>query len=95
MTKYAFVLEERHRYAGWSGTRKVAAVSAPVDELTARLRPWALEIITGERFDDGEYTALLVELRQDGEHRTGLLVSVEDIFWFAGEEYAPVSSGHA
>ena len=96
MTKYAFVLEERHRYAGWSSTRKVAeAVGASVDDLSARLRRWALEIILSEPLDDGEYTALLVELPEDGHHRNGLTVEVEDIFWFYGEEFVPISQSRA
>jgi hypothetical protein len=92
MTKYAFVLEERHR-AGWSSTRKVAeAVGAPVGELGARLRPWALEIIAGKLLDDGEYAATLVELREDGHHKNGLPVEFENILWFHGEEHVPAST---
>ena len=93
MTNYVFVLEERHRYAGWSSTRKVAeAAGAAVGELRARLRSWALETIAGEVLDDGEYTATLVELREDGHHKNGLPVEVENIFWFHGEEHLPAST---
>ena len=93
MTNYVFVLEERHRYAGWSSTRKVAeAVGASVDELRTRLRPWALETIAGELLDDGEYTAILIELREDGHHENGVPVEFENIFWFHGEEHLPAST---
>lgn len=67
---YAFVLSEWHRYGGWSRTHKVEAVTGSVDELTAQLRPWALEIISGERLNDGEYYANLVELDEDGDFDT-------------------------
>jgi hypothetical protein len=91
-SRYEFVLRERHRYAGWASTRKVVEMAGvPVEELAGRLRPWALAVITGEELEDGEYLAQLVELR--GDRR--LPLETEDVFWFYGEEYAPVSPARA
>jgi hypothetical protein len=93
-TRYAFVLSEWHRYAGWSSTRKVVETSGSVDELRQRLRPWALAVITADQLSDGEYFASLVEAR-DGCFEAGLTLSCADVFWFYGEEFVPASASSA
>ncbi|MPZ80621.1 MAG: hypothetical protein GEV28_09585 [Actinophytocola sp.] len=90
--RYGFVLAEERGGIGelkWDHTRAVLEVFGTVAELTARLRPWALEVITCERYSDGRYFAYLVELDDDGEFETYLAVAIEDVIWFYEQEYVP------
>lgn len=90
--RYGFVLAEERGGSGevkWERTRTMLEVRGTVAELSARLRPWALEALTHERGNDGRYFAYLVELDDDGEFDTYLALSIEDVVWFYEQEYVP------
>jgi hypothetical protein len=65
---------------------------APVEELSGRLRPWALDVLSSECLHDGEYWAELVTVDSDGHYDQGVPLEVVDIFWFYGEEFVAASS---
>ncbi|HEV8557065.1 MAG TPA: hypothetical protein VGR06_11795 [Actinophytocola sp.] len=91
--RYGFVLSEWHRHAGWESFRKKVPVSgASAEELTARLRPWALDTLAQEHLSDGEYWASLVGVDGHGQPDETQVLDVVDIFWFHGEEFVPASS---
>lgn len=91
--RYGFVLSEWHRHAGWESFRKKVPVSgASAEELTARLRPWALDTLAQEHLSDGEYWASLVGVDEHGQPDETQVLDVVDIFWFHGEEFVPASS---
>jgi hypothetical protein len=85
--EYAFILAEWHRYAGWEGKVALEEVAGPVDELRARVRPWALETIP----QDGEYWAYLVQRDQHGHFNRFEPLHTECVYWFSGEECVPRS----
>jgi len=76
---------------GWESVRAVVPKSGEVTELTAGLRPWALDVVARERLGDGRYCAYLVELAADGTFDTYLALSFEDIIWFYEQEYVPAT----
>ena len=92
--RLGFVLTKEQGTNGWLGCERVQTVlevSGTQDELTTRLRPWALDLVTRERCGDGRYFAYLVELEDDGEFDTYLALSMADIIWFYEREYVPAS----
>lgn len=89
---HGFVLTQQQGdsgHIGWERTHVFIQVTGSVDELTTRLRPWALEILAWLKYGNGIYIAYLVEVAADGTYDTNLDLAVEDVVWLYEQEYVP------
>jgi hypothetical protein len=89
---HGFVLTQQQGdigHVGWERTQAFISVTGSVEELTSRLRPWALETLSWLKYGNGIYIAYLVEVDADGGYDTYLSLEVEDIVWFYEQEYVP------
>jgi hypothetical protein len=74
----------------WESKLAFEVVTGAQEELAARLRPWALQILRRDDVGNGHYFARLVALDEDRDYDPYLAEEVEDILWFYGVEHVPV-----
>ncbi|MFC4851929.1 hypothetical protein [Actinophytocola glycyrrhizae] len=91
--KHGYVLTEEQGTGSftWDRTRARVEVTGDVTDLTEGLRTWAIETATREQYDDGRYSAYLVELDANSRYDTHNALAFEEILWFYGQEHVPAS----
>lgn len=92
--RHAFVLTQGQGDVGhiaWQRTTVVEEQPGLPDDLTPRLRPWALATLLRDLRGDGRYFAHLVELDSDDQFDTYDALATEEVIWFHEQEHVPSS----